>query len=206
MGGLVTSTTVTWTFARLVRRHSSRLAEVATAILAAWIVSLLRMTAIAIVVAPGLKDALVPPIAAASLVLAVPAVIAYLRAGRQGGDGLPITNPLELAAVLKFGALLAAIMVASKLVGASFGDAGLSVLGGVSGTLDVDPITLSMARLVRNGSEVPVRAASVILLAGFTNAVTKAVLGWAFGGARLGLLLAASMLAASGAGLWFFLA
>ena len=58
LGGLVTSTTVTWTFARLVRRHPDMLREVAAAILAAWIVSLARMTFIALAIAPALAHKL----------------------------------------------------------------------------------------------------------------------------------------------------
>src|SRR6185369_424117 len=53
-GGIASSTTVTWTFARLVKRSPAALPEVMAAILAAWIVSLLRMTAIAVVIAPSL--------------------------------------------------------------------------------------------------------------------------------------------------------
>ncbi len=200
-GGLVTSTTVTWTFARLAKRQDSMRLEVAAAILAAWIVSLLRMTVVALLIAPVLMRALVPPMAAASLILLLPAGACFIRAGRSPGHPLPLTNPFDLVAVLNFGALLASIMLFAKLAGAWFGDAGLSALGAVSGFLDVDPITLSMARLAQTGSALPSFAATVMLLAAFTNGVAKAVLGTVFGGWRLGLMLAAAMVAASAGGL-----
>jgi uncharacterized membrane protein (DUF4010 family) len=203
MGGLVTSTTVTWTFARLARAHESMRMEVTAAILGAWIVSLMRMAGIALVIAPEMSAWLLPPMAAAALVLLLPAVAAYLRAGRSQGHALPLTNPFDIAAVLKFGALLASIMLFARLAGRLFGESGLSVLGALSGILDVDPITLSMARLVQTGGTLPAFGASVILLAAFTNAISKAVLGTAFGGWRLGLTLIAAMSAASAAGAVF---
>lgn len=204
MGGLITSTTVTWTFARLVRRHPGMLAEVCAAILAAWLVSLMRMTAIACVVTMAMAPPLAPAMGAAVLTLLVPILLCFLRAGRSQGEKLPLSNPFELLEVLKLGALLAVILLASKAASHWFGDAGVSVLGAASGFLDVDPITLSMARMVREGA-LPSFGASVILLAALTNGMAKAALGFAFGGARLGLVLLASFLAATASGAAVFL-
>ncbi len=201
MGGLVTSTTVTWTFARLAHRQTDMLAEVSAAILAAWMVSLLRMAAIALLIAPQMASALGRPVAAAALTLLLPAAIFYVRAGRSPNHDLPLTNPFDPVAVLKFGALLAAIMLCARLAGTWFGDAGLSGLGAVSGILDVDPITLSMAGRVQTGAATSAFGVSVILLAAFTNAVAKSTLGLIFGGWRLGAVLTAAMVAASAVGL-----
>lgn len=205
MGGLVTSTTVTWTFARLARRQPAMVPAVLSAILAAWITSLLRMAAIAVAIAPAMAEPLLPPVLAAALVLLGPAAFGYVRASRGEDGALPLTNPFELAAVLKFGVLLAAIMLFGKIAGRMFGDTGLSALGAVSGLLDVDPITLSMASQVQTGTAAAVFGSSVILLAAFTNAIAKAVLGFAFGGWRLGLALAGAMAMASAVGLALFL-
>lgn len=204
MGGLVTSTTVTWTFARLVRRHPGMLREVAAAILAAWIVSLGRMTAIALLIAPVLAPELLPVMLAAAAALLVPASICFVSAGHSKDGALPLRNPFELSEVLKFGALLTGIMLAGKAAAAWFGPAGLSALGAMSGILDVDPITLTMARNVQAGAD-PAFGASVILLAALTNAGAKTVMGSAFGGLRLGLLLTASMAAAVAGGSLVFL-
>jgi uncharacterized membrane protein (DUF4010 family) len=175
------------------------LRDVAAAILAAWIVSLARMTAIALAIAPALISTLLPPMVAAASALLVPAVICFASTRHSADGALPLRNPFELSEVLKFGALLTAIMLCGKAAAAWFGPAGLSALGALSGILDVDPITLSMARNVQGGSDAAF-GASVILLAALTNAGAKAVMGSAFGGLRLGLLLTASMAAAVTAG------
>jgi uncharacterized membrane protein (DUF4010 family) len=201
-GGIATSTTVTWTFARLARRNPAAAAEVTAAILAAWVVSLLRMTALAVAVAPALLMPLILPIAAAASLLFVAGAIAYRAASRSQGDGLTIDDPFELSLMLRFSVLLAGIMLLAKL--ASGGQNGLFALGGLSGFLDVDPITLSMARMANTGLPQYV-AASTILIAGATNGLAKSVLAIIFGGWRLGLRLSACALLAFSAGLAAYL-
>jgi uncharacterized membrane protein (DUF4010 family) len=203
-GGLVSSTTVTWTFARMARKNPPMLAEVMAAILGAWIVSLLRMGAIAIAIAPAAAPQLLPALAGPALLLLAPAGLAYIRAGRTPDGQLPLANPLELASVLKFGLLLSTIMVVAKLVGTSFGGAGLSALSAVSGLLDVDPITLSMAESMRAGMAIHM-ASGVILIAAFANGVAKSTLAYIFGGWKAGTILTLAMLAAATFGAFLFL-
>jgi uncharacterized membrane protein (DUF4010 family) len=196
-GGLATSTTVTWTFARLVKRNPLALPEVMAAILAAWVVSLLRMTAIAVVIAPSLLVPLGAPIGAASILLLIPAALAYRAAGKAGAQGLTLEDPFELPLLLRFTVLVAGIMLLSKILSA--GPSSLFALGGLTGLLDVDPITLSMAQLASAGIT-PAVAASTILIAAATNGLAKSVLAVTFGGLRLGLALSAMALLAFGAG------
>jgi uncharacterized membrane protein (DUF4010 family) len=196
-GGLVTSTTVTWTFARMAKRDSSLQAPVLAAVLTAWIVSLLRMTALAVVIAPALLSILAAPIAASVVLLLVLAAIAYYFAGRSPSHSLTLQDPLELSLLLRFCGLLAVIMLLSKFAGTFQG--GTFALGGLSGLLDVDPITLAMARQAGNGTAIQI-AAETILIAGATNGVSKAVLAQVFGGWRLGSMLSAAALAAIVAG------
>jgi uncharacterized membrane protein (DUF4010 family) len=200
MGGLVTSTTVTWTFARLARRHADMTAEVAAAIFAAWFVSLLRISAIAFVVTDKLLPTLGLPIAIAALALLLPLAICYLRAGRRSEKStLPLTNPFALMEVIRLGALFMTIMLATRAASSWFGETGVATLGAVSGSLDVDPITLSTARMVRDGA-VPAFGASVILLAALSNGIAKTLLGFVFGGWRTGSVLLAGFSAAALAG------
>jgi uncharacterized membrane protein (DUF4010 family) len=204
MGGLVTSTTVTWTFARLGRNDPASQPSILAAILAAWIVSLLRMTGIAIVIAPQLAAPLIPSIAVSALVILVPAALAYRTAARGPAHNLVLRDPFELSLMLRFTVLLAVIMLLAKLLSAVPGPSALFTLGGTSGLLDVDPITLSMAGLTRTGLS-PSTAAATILIAAGTNGLAKAVLGFAFGGPRMGLVLGAVMAAAATAGALVYL-
>ncbi len=195
MGGVVSSTTVTWTFARMVRRDPTLNIQITSAILTAWIVSLLRMTGIAVLVAPPLAIPLGAPIAASALILAVPALISFRKAGADV-RALKLEDPLELSMLLRFTVLFAGILLFSKLV--SGGESGLLLLGAASGLLDVDPITLSMAQIA--GRDISIgMAVTTILLAAFANGIAKTVLAVSLGGMRLGLSLGLTAAAAAGA-------
>ncbi len=197
MGGIATSTTVTWTFARLARHKPAAMSEVSAAILAAWVVSLLRMSALAVVVAPQLLIPLAAPIAAASSLLFIMGALAYRAAGKTESGGLVIEDPFDLSLMLRFTVLLSAIMLLARTF--SGGESGLFALGAISGFLDVDPITLSMAKMA-NADLPAFLAVSTILIAATTNGLAKSVLAIIFGGWRLGLRLSGAAILAFCAG------
>jgi uncharacterized membrane protein (DUF4010 family) len=199
-GAVVSSTTVTLLNARLAAK-SKQTGTLATAICIAWIVSLARMTLIACVISPILIAPLAAPMGAAIAVLAVAAIsFRYVSAQDQaGGDSSMFENPLDISFVLGFGALLAAVSIAAKLMSSIFGEAGVLGLAGISGFVDVDPITLSAARLA--GTSLVVSAATkAILLAAAANMVTKTVVAVGVGGFRFGwkLVLAGLLALVSG--------
>lgn len=203
MGGMVTSTTVTWTFARLARRGTAPQGSVMGAVLAAWCTSLIRMTLLAGVVAPQLLRPLAGPVAASSLVLLAPLVWTWRSAGGTEARALALEDPFDLRLLLRFTVLLAVISLLAKLI---TGPSGLFALAGISGLLDVDPVTLSMARMMRTGLD-PALATTTILIAASANGLAKSVLAVIFGGWRLGLMLGAAALAAfaAGAAAWLLL-
>jgi len=175
-------------------RRDERLAwKVLPAILAAWIVSLLRMSALAVVLAPPLLLPLAAPIAAASVTLLVLAVLGYRKGVAVPEHHLALQDPFELSLLLRFTAMMAAILLAAKIFSSP---SGLVTVGAVSGLLDVDPVTISAAQMSNAG--LPGSAAAMtILAAGASNLLAKTVLGFAFGGRRLGLWLAGAALASA---------
>jgi uncharacterized membrane protein (DUF4010 family) len=200
-GAIISSTTVTLNYARLAAKASGSEAILSLAILIAWMVSLVRMTAIAVALNPGLFVPLGPPIGVALLVLVLAALYFHHHTGqKQAPSDHLFENPLDLRFVLMFGAFLAVIIVATKLLRGMFGDAGLFALAGLSGFVDVDPITLSTARLA-GVSIMVTTAAEAILLAGAANLVTKMAIAIVVGKFRFGwkLALAGVLAVASGA-------
>ncbi len=107
----------------------------------------------------------------------------------KGGESLQLKNPLDLVTVLKFGLLLTIVMVVAKIATNLSGDAGLYGLAAMSGVADVDAITLSTARLAREGLNAEV-GARTIAIAVAVNTASKAALGWYGGGAAFGRRLA----------------
>ena len=107
-----------------------------------------------------------------------------------GRKPLVLRNEFELRVVLEFGALLALIMAAAKLLSGWAGSSGTMVLAGVSGFVDVDAISISLARLAPQGLA-PDSAAWAILVAVLANSLAKVVLGIAVGGVKFGKVVAA---------------
>jgi uncharacterized membrane protein (DUF4010 family) len=207
LGGLISSTVVTLTLARLARTNASRMGLLAGAILASGGVMLLRVLVLAGVLNLALALALAVPLLIAALFQAAAAAVLIGRDGRGGTEarpeGLVHRNPFLLTEVLRFGAMLAAVMLAAGIARSVYGNSGLFAVAAISGLADVDAVTLSVA-----GMGTPDRAGvAAVLLAIAVNNIAKSVYAWVAGGSRLGFLLLVLNLAAIavGAGAYFLL-
>ena len=161
----------------------------------------LRVVAIvALFGADKLTRVAAPLIVAAMVLLA--ASIAFGARWEPAEKGDPdhvFRNPFELFAVLRFAALLAVILVASKWLVALFGGAGAVVFAGVAGLADVDAITLSMTQAGGGGISAS-EAALAIFVATVANSLSKSAIGAVAGGTGFGLRYAAVTAAALLAG------
>jgi uncharacterized membrane protein (DUF4010 family) len=101
---------------------------------------------------------------------------------------------------LKFGAFLVLIMLLSKLLKFYFGDMGTYFLAAVSGLADVDPITISMTQMSKDGLEVSV-AAKAILIAVSVNSGVKSIFSGTIGNRALAFRVGGTLLGAIVAGL-----
>jgi uncharacterized membrane protein (DUF4010 family) len=188
-GAIVSSTTITLNNSRLAAQSSTGAhALLVLGVLAAWCTSLARMAAIAVGLNSVLLQPLVPPILAALAVLAITGIYFSLRSVHAtDGSKSAFDNPLDLKFVLGLGALISVVVVASKFASDYFGQAGLFVLALISGFVDVDPVTLSSARLAGQSISAT-SAAQAILLAAAANMITKVAATW-IGGRRFALPL-----------------
>jgi uncharacterized membrane protein (DUF4010 family) len=150
-------------------------------------------------------------------ILAVPLILAALaqagiagllgnwaRDDKEGASTLELRNPFDLGVVLEFGAILAIVMALSKGLAAWAGSKGAFALAAVSGIVDVDAISLSMARLAPDGLDAS-SAALAILIAVVMNSLSKVALATTAGGLRLAKHLAwglAAAFVAGALGLW----
>jgi uncharacterized membrane protein (DUF4010 family) len=199
-GALVSSTAVTLNNARLAAKAQGGHGVLAAGITIAWIISLARVTVLATIVNRALLVPLGMPMLAAIAVLLAVTVIELLRGGTAKSVGLKLQNPFELMTVIGFGLLLAGVLLASKILTDIFGEAGLLPFAAISGTMDVDPITLSAAQLAGNSVTVGF-ATLAILIASGANLTTKIATAVGIGGVRFGAQLAAAgVLAAVAAG------
>ncbi len=123
----------------------------------------------------------------------------WARDDQEAAGALTLRNPFDLGVVLEFGALLAIIMALAKGISTWAGANGAVALAAVSGIIDVDAISISLARIAPHQLD-NTSAALAILVAVIVNSGTKVVLGSTAGGYRLGKLLAWGLAAAFLAG------
>ena len=207
LGGLISSTATTATYARRSRETPGLSRLAALVVMLASTVVYGRVLVEIAAVAPGSLLHLGPPLAAMLGVCAVVSVAAWLL-GRDGNGEPPEPgNPAELKSALIFGALYAAVLLAVAFARDRFGTAGLYTVAVISGLTDVDAITLSTARLVESARLEPDNGWRAILLASMSNLVFKAGIVAMLGSrALLGrvVLLFGAALAGGGAILWLW--
>ena len=188
VGGLVSSTVVTLTLARLARENASRLGLLTGSILAAGGVMMARVLVLAGVLNLTLALALAVPLLAAAIFQGLAAWFLIGREGSRDGEkaeGLVHKNPFLLSEVLKFGAILGVVMLAAGIAKSLFGDSGLMAVAAISGLADVDAITLSVANM---GGQAVAGVAAILLAVG-VNSTAKSLYAGIAGGMRLGVML-----------------
>jgi uncharacterized membrane protein (DUF4010 family) len=186
LGGLVSSTATSVSYARRAAAQPEHTALCALVIAIASGVVFPRILIEVAAVAPALLGVLAAPL---GVVLGA-ALLGGLALARrsQPGDGGPTTlgNPAEVGPALAFGILYAGVLLAVAFLRERFGDAGVYGLAFLTGLTDVDAITLSSARLTRDGSLDPDLAWRAILLAAMANLLLKGGLVAVLGPASLG--------------------
>jgi len=199
LGGLVSSTSVTLTFARLSKTHQQQQAPLATGAVAASTVLFLRVA-----VAVAILDATLLPVLARYLALPFMAgLVAVGLAWRSlRGDGAEpegISNPLQLKNAIELTLLFQVVLYVVYYVRQWVGDAGLMATGFVLGLTDVDALTLSMTRSVATGVAIEM-ACRAILTGIIANSIMKAIIAFAIGTRRFSLHAGAALIAMAAAG------
>lgn len=202
-GGLVSSTAVTLSFARDAREKPKHTTALACGVLLAWAVMFARVIVLVAVV----NRALLPPVLVPFLTMAAVAggfaAYLYYRDGLKGGKpaqgSVDVENPFSLIAAAKFGALFAVVLLAVKIVQENFPPSGLYAVAALSGLVDVDAITLSMAEFAQSGEA---RIAVIaIVIAAVANTLVKCGMAFVIAGVALGKPLIIATLVTLAAGL-----
>jgi uncharacterized membrane protein (DUF4010 family) len=199
LGGLVSSTNVTFTFARTSRDESSTDRALAFGAIGANAMLYPRvLVAVAVLNLP-----LLPSVArylALPGLVAVTAVVAGMR--RSRADEAPVSgmaNPLQLTAALQMALVFQVMLMVVHFAGHAWGSAGVYGSAAVLGLTDVDALTVSMARGVAYAASLHT-AAVAIAIGVLANTVLKLALALLFGSVRfqriVGLTLALMSLVA----------
>ena len=201
LGGLVSSTAVTLNLSKLSTQQPNMESVLAAGILTACATMFARTLLLAAIMNPTLFRVLLPALLVMTLFTYFVAFLLWRnRKGFKTIDEITLENPFQLGMAIKFGAFLVLIMLLSKLLKMYFGDMGTYFLAATSGLADVDPITLSMSQMSKEGLEVSV-AAKAILIAVSVNSGIKSLFSWVIGNWALALRVGSTLIVAVVAGL-----
>jgi uncharacterized membrane protein (DUF4010 family) len=187
LGGMVSSTAVTFEFARRSRDEDVEQHRplYALAIAIASTGMFFRALVLAFVINPALGQALIIPTLCGALIIGLGVIFLWQRLVRpQGDEDTPspetTRSPFALRPALQFGAIFAIVLFISKAGLTYLGDTGAyfsSVLGGIAG---VDAVVLSFATLAGSSLAGVVAARGVMLAAAssmFFKAAVAGILG-----------------------------
>jgi uncharacterized membrane protein (DUF4010 family) len=173
LGGLVSSTAATVSFATRSREAAAHAAPLAGAAGLASLVMLVRVGVLTAVANPGLLTRL-GPFLGLSVAGGALALILLLRRAPLAGDQSPqVTNPFRLSEALKFAAVYAIVLLVVEGASRYLGTWGVVVAAVLAGLTDVDAITLSLAGAV-GATLPPGAAAAAIAIAALSNTMAKA--------------------------------
>jgi uncharacterized membrane protein (DUF4010 family) len=206
LGGLVSSTSITFAFSRESRDDPSLSEALALGILAACAVLFVRVAVAAAVLNTSLMIAVLPYLAAPFVVAVALAFVGWKRVPKSGKEKpAEPSNPLQLRSALQMAALFQIVLFAVYLAKEQWGNSGLLASGALLGLTDMDALTLSMARTAADPALVRT-AAQAIGLGVISNTIFKAGAAALIGRGAVRTLVPlglAATVAALGASLYF---
>jgi uncharacterized membrane protein (DUF4010 family) len=176
IGGLVSSTAVTLTFARRSKEGAGGSAVVAAvSIIAASSIMFPRVLLEATVINPALGLRLAWPVVFITAVGLAAAYFTHKRNNKKQESQLPLKNPLNLRVALQFALIYMAVQWLVAFASERYGTQGIYAASLLSGATDMDAITLSMARKAQDAEQL-MNAVVAILLASLSNTFVKYVI------------------------------
>jgi uncharacterized membrane protein (DUF4010 family) len=186
LGGMVSSTAVTMSFAGRAKEHPELAPVAAGAIAVASTVMLVRVCVLVAIAFTPLLPHVAIPMAGGAIGAIIGGLLSYRRAEGDVEHAVQVGNPFELGTAIRFGIVFALILLATSAAKHYLGDRGLYAASALGGTTDVDAVTLSTARLA-NGGLTHGTATLAILIAVAVNTIVKSSLALGLGTRKLGI-------------------
>jgi uncharacterized membrane protein (DUF4010 family) len=198
LGGLVSSTNTTFTFARASRTERKLERPLALGAVAANAVLYPRVLAASAILNPAIVGPLAPLLLAPAVIGLAVAILGIRRSRAVEAPDERTANPLQLWGALQMAALFQAVLMVVYVVRERWGESGVMVTAAVLGLTDVDALTISMSRDVAH-SVSPGTAAAAITVGVLSNTGMKLAVAVFLGSRRFALIAGgtlAAMLAA----------
>jgi uncharacterized membrane protein (DUF4010 family) len=174
LGGLVSSTMVTWVFSKKSKEGDSLNSLYTSAILAACTIMVVRVALWVFLFNKLLLVGLALPLSILFLTAAGASIYFYVRNKKNSSaeKQLPLGKPLEMTNAILFGVLYVVILLVITFANDYFGDEGIFITSGIAGLSDVDAISISISKM----SVITISASTAqnaILIATLANTISK---------------------------------
>ena len=163
IGGLISSTNVTFTLGRESRAHPALGRELAYGAIAANAVLFPRVLVATAALNAALVPHLVPYLAGPAIIAAGMAALGARARSTIGGNGGARHNPLQLADALQMAVLFQMVLMAVHLANRQWGERGIFTTAWLLGLTDVDALTMSMARGMSAATTLDVAARAIAI-------------------------------------------
>jgi uncharacterized membrane protein (DUF4010 family) len=173
LGGLVSSTATTVSYARRVGQQPNTMGQAGVVLVIASTVAIARVIVEIVVAAAPMAWYVAPPLTVMFLWMLALSFAVYRFGGGSAADLPPPKNPAELTTAVLFGVLYAVIKFAVAATHHYLADSALYAVAGLSGLTDMDAITLSTAKLVEQERLSSTLGWQLILTASLANLAFK---------------------------------
>ncbi|MEZ5004605.1 MAG: MgtC/SapB family protein [Chitinophagales bacterium] len=194
LGGLISSTATTVSYARRTKSTRAIYKMAAFIITIASAISLLRVLIEVSVVIPDRLPSIILPILVQLVFMSLVCISLFYLINKDDSDEpLPEPeNPAQLKSALLFGALYGVILLIVAFTKKEFGNNALYGVSIISGLTDVDAITLSLSQLIKKDTLDVSTGWRLILLASLSNLMFKGILVMILGTRELSKWIAIS--------------
>ena len=151
----------------------------------AWTVMFPRILIEVGVLNPRLLTIVWVPLASAGIISLFYCIYLFFSKRDSEKGDMEFTNPFDLGAAIKFGLLYGLVLLVSRTAQHYLGTTGLFISSIVSGLVDVDAITLSVAELTKTGGLDLETGSRAIVFAAMSNTLVKGGIALAIGSASL---------------------
>lgn len=186
VGGLVSSTAVTWVYAKKSKENENLAASCATAILAASSIMFIRVLIWTFIFNQTLFNRLFPAVALVFLsAIGITLFIFFKRQNLNLAETeIPLKKPLDLKGAIVFGLIYTVILLVVSYANENLGESGTLISSAIAGFSDIDAITISLSKLSGLKLDMGI-AALAILIAAISNTLVKMGIGIYAGSAAL---------------------
>ncbi len=174
IGGLVSSTAVTWVFSKKSKENENQSHNCAIAIMAASSIMVIRVLVWAFIFNKDLFNELLFTLLLLFLAAAGVALFFYFKARKNEMTDADIRQgkPLDLQGALVFGFIYTVILLVVSYANENLGNRGLLVSSAIAGLSDLDAITITVSKLAKSMADMSI-AGIAILIATISNTLVK---------------------------------